>query len=1104
MEGYSNYQQVIDAIKAEYVNARDLKRKATTKSRKTDTTGSFKKRKESEVKSLVVKSKSIDSLLDKTLSESVFDLDKSKFKDFKTKLSELNAKLEYIDSESKRFATLNEIDPEGHKKATKTEEQTFSVVRNLLANAIKDVEGAISKIYDGESYSAIVKATKPNTSTHSEDEVRDYYNNLERSYSHLFDKAVSEIDFYTSELFAVVDAMKSTRTTLIRKSQELVDQKQQLADLLDNQAPESDISEKELWIEGIKKTMLEQAKDLKIMDAAKQEWISGKFANISEFVDNLEDMRSDFESFRDQNDEFLLRYPRPNNFLNKKTSELYEKLFQALQDNYRTFEEINGMQTSNGGNSRQGNEFSLVWNELSSGRDQMKYIESEMNLNYKKRDILWNTSRIFDTLDGRENGEVSEFKKGISVENKDFYVKHSLDLHKTTSEYIETKASYDFSMDKVQRFLYEAEEARYNQERYASILVRVKRQALYETLDFENMNKGHYEGTEEQRVAYDMARDTLFDKNTEFLYKRSMTVVPSMMFNIYHNLFGDFYSSLDSLSSVKTSAEDNYQVATTRLENLNTEVSNAYDYLQTLTVGEADYVAALADYEKQSAELQLAKEALNLMDVDSASAYDFLQTTVQGESDYQVAVVEQNGIIDQNKVYQTNSNIAQADAEAFKANAESTRGAAVGALSMAQYDKADYIANADGDIDPTIVEGYDFTINESEATIANATRAISQANATIKMCQEELDQYETNISQAETTLKNATEAHYTYLGAQSDYDSKIANRDAYYTNNVNPIQIAEQAAMTLLQDLTDEDAAYQQALVDWTNKVTELDTYKTEFSVTEVALKEAVQAVDNLSNSYYGNDMNLSIYGSELINAKLEVEDGKYSMKAVDEASNAYEEAQTAFNNARNEMTFVASTPFEGRMALERLPNFEKANDQVRNWETITVEHVSHLTQIQFRISDLVGNLVNNPFFVKETKFKKVEKRDSESSVMHPLLEKVKNFLDNNSQNGEYNRLSRVTKSQKESESQYNRLRDRMDFAKSCVRYLGLPANFGIFANFNEDLLQDIQKSFQTGLIELTDRKILGFNASSFAWQIEDEVNNGNPLVRSQNGGGKS
>ena len=1099
MEGYSNYQEVINAIKAEYVNARDLKRTATTKSRKTDTTGSFKKRKESEVKSLVEKSKSIDSLLDQTLSESVSDLDKSKFKEFKTKLSELNAKLNFIDSESKRFAKLNEIDPEGHKKATKTEEQTFSVVRNLLANAIKDCEDAISKIYDGESYSVIIKATLPNLFTHSEEEVLSYYNNLERSYSQLFDKAAYEIDAYTSELFGQVDEMKRMRTRLIRKSQELVEQKQKLADLLDNQAPESDITTQENWIEDIKKTMLEQAKDLKIMDAAKQEWIGGKFANISEFVDNLEDMRSDFVHFRDQNDEFLARYPRPNNFLNKKTSELYEKLFQALQDNYRTFEEINGMQTPNGG-SRQGNEFSLVWNELSSGRDEMRHIESEMHLNYKKRDALWNTSRIFDTLDGRENGEVSEFKKGISVENKDFYVKHSLDLHKTTAEYIETKASYDFSMDKVQRFLYEAEEARYNQEKYASIHVRVKRQALYETLNFENLNMGHYEGTEEQRVAYDMARDILFDKNTEYSYKKNMTAVPSMKFHIYYNLFRDFYSSLDSLSSVKTSAEDNYQAATTRLENFNIELSNAYDYLQTLTVGEADYVAALADYEKQSAELQLAKDALNLMDVDSASAYDFLQTTVQGESDYQVAVVEQNGIIDQNKVYQSNSIIMAVDAQGLKDRSIDLRAAAVSALSMAQYDKADYIANADGDIDPTIVAGYDFTINESEATIANATQAIVQADATIAQAQEELTQYDANIAQAETTLKNATEAHYTYLGAQSDYDSKIANRDAYYTNNVNPIQIAEQAAMTLLQDLTDEDAAYQQALVDWTNKVTELDTYKTEFSVTEVALNEAKQAIDNLSYSYYGQNMNLSIAGSELINAKLETESGKYSMKAVEEARNAYEEAQSAFYNARNEMTFVGCTPLEGRMALEMLPNFEKANDQVRNWETITVEHVSHLTQIQFRISDLVGNLVNNPFFVKDSGSKK----DSESSVMHPLLEKVKNFLDNNnSQNGEYNRLSRVTISQKETESQYTRLRDRMDFAKSFVRYLGLPANIGIFANFNEDLLQDIQKSFRTGLIELTDRNILGFNASHFAWQIEDEVINGNPLVRG-NGGGKS
>ena len=367
MEGYSNYQQVIDAIKAEYVNARDLKRKATATGRKTKATESFKKRKEVESKSLVNKSKSIDALLDTKLSESVSDLNKSKFKDYKTKLSELEAKLEYIDSESKRFNTLNEIDPEGHKDATRTEEQTFSVLRNLLATAINDTKLAIDNIYNGEDYSDIAKATKPNYLTHSEEEVVEYYSKSEQTYVQLFDKAKEAIDNYNAELFAVAEGMKQMRYGLISQSTNLVDFKSQLATLLENEGPQSEIDEIENHIDSLKDSMLNKAKDLKIMDATRNEWIDGKFHSVSVFIDDLYEFQDEFISFRNQNDSFLTSRPRPDQWVNNQTSKLYESLFEALIENTNDFGAINGT-----------NEFDLVCNGLQSSRNESVWMESAM------------------------------------------------------------------------------------------------------------------------------------------------------------------------------------------------------------------------------------------------------------------------------------------------------------------------------------------------------------------------------------------------------------------------------------------------------------------------------------------------------------------------------------------------------------------------------------------------------------------------------------------------------------------------------------------------------------------------------------------------------
>ena len=1062
MEGYSNYQQVIDAIKAEYVNARDLKRKATATGRKTKSTESFKKRKEVESKSLVDKSKLIDALLDTKLSESSLDLNKSKFRDYKTKLSELEAKLKYIDSESKKFDLFNQIDPEGHKEATKTEEQTFSVVRNLLATAINDTKLAIDNIYNGEDYSDIVKATKPNYLTHSEEEVVEYYSKSEQAYVQLFDKAKEAIDNYNAELFGCVEAMKQQYNGLINQSRYLVDLKSELATLLENEAPQSEIDSKEMQIESVKESMLHNAKDLKIMDTARNEWIFGKFDNVSVFIDDLADFREEFRSFRHQNDSFLTRRPRPDQWVNNETSKLYESLFQALIDNTYNLSEI--------GNT---NEFDLVWNGLQSARNEKVWMESTMNDNHFKLDSL-NTDRMFDKVNGEWNGDISDFKKGIKSEYKSFYVDCANELFRATNDYMDQKVRKENLKEQVYHYFYKSDEERYNHERYALILSRTKIQFLEAEIHNRRFQSGHYEGTSEQEQTYFESKNVYIQSHGEYERIKSLVDVKSNKYGVYQTLFPDFFVSLAQYQNSSDNASSSLEAADLAYNDKLATVTTAYDYLQTLTVGEADYVNALAAYEKASEEYQASLDTLNLMDVEVVVSYDFLQTTLQGESDYQVAVVEQNEIIDQNKLYQINSHIAQADAEAVKANAESTRTAALGALSMAQYDKADYIANAGDNVDQAIVDGYDFTINESEATIANATQAIAQANATIAQAQEELTQYDANIAQAETTLKNATEAHYTYLGAQSDYDSKMATKDAYYTDIVSVNQTGKDDAYNFLQTLTDEDADYQAALKDWTAESEVLVILSEQKDAASVLLTSAQDELTTHISVTYGEEFSLSISGYELRDAKNHLE---MIQSELVEAATIKEEATQAHVEARDVMTFVQATPQEKREGMMFQKEMDKRNDQHYRWSELNVNHTAYLFQIQEKINEKVQELRN-------------------FGPQEQYLSTLMTFIDGNDQNNRT--YINAVRNRMNSEDYNLELTNKMNFYKSCISNFGLDTHFQIFANPNEDILQDITtsngQSLRQALLNTVDMKIQMFPASSFAWAIEDEVNNGNPL----------
>ena len=1140
MEGYSNYQQVIDAIKAEYVNARSLKRIATATGRKTKATESFKKRKEVESKSLADKSKSINALLDSKLSEEVDDLNKSKFKDFKTKLSVLEAKLEFIDSESKRFDLLNQIDPVKFKDATQTQEQTFSVVRNLLAAAISDTKLAIDNIYNGENYSEIVKATKPNYLTHSEEEVIEYYNKSQQTYVRLFDKAKEEIDIYNQNLFAHVEGIKQQKNLLIQQSTELVNLKSQLATLLENESPQSDIDSKENEIESLKESMLDNAKDLRILDVERDEWIEGKFSDVSVFIDDLYEFKEEFSEFRQQNDSFLSKRPRADKWINNETSKLYESLFQALENNYMSFNNLNYSISGN----NQGNEFSLVWKGLKDSRNEKTQMQSEMDNSYLKLQSL-EKDRMFDTVDGQWNGEISDFKKGIQSEYKSFYVDCATELFKVANDYMEQKVARENLKEQIQNYFYISQEERTNHEKYALILSQMKNQQLTIDFDYNKLQNGHYEGNLQQEEAFWNAKDAYFSSESDYEYKKSILQMFGNKYSVYNTLFPNFFDSLAQYQMSVDSASTNKDAAVNSYYDKLATVNTAYDYLQTLTVGEADYVNALAAYEKSSLELQASLEALSLLDVDVDQANSFLQSTLDAEAAYQNDVLEQNVIIAeaQDDISQGQTSIAEsqdsranaqqtksvaeateaqaqdtksvaeatkAQAQSDKAQAQATKSQAQATKAQAQSDKAQYLA--DGGTDQVIIDDYDSTIAnatkaiaetqmiiaeaeatianatadiaEAEATIANATADIAEATKAIAEAQMIIAQAQAKISQAQNTIANANEAlnqainsHYIYLGAQSDYDSKVATRDAYYTDIVSGNQTQKDDAYNFLQNLTDEDDAYQTALKDWTAESEVLVILSEQKDAASLALDSANNDLVASISFTYGEEFSLSISGQELREAKLELVQGQSDLA---EANADRDVRSQALTDAQNEMTFVQATPQQKREAKMIESQRNKVESQFYRWDEINVNHTAYLSQITNRLNNVLSDFLNNPFSIGDTY----------------LLDNIMTFIDGNANDKTY---IQSMKNRMSCEYINQNLQAKMEFYKDCVNSFSLNDNFGIFANPQEDILSAIQtndgSALQNALRETVDYKIQMFPASGFASQIEDEVNNGNPLV---------
>jgi hypothetical protein len=1100
--GYSNYQQVIDAIKAEYVNARDLKRKATGKNRTAKNADSFKKRKESESKSLDSKLNSVKESLDRSLSGAISDLDKSKFGELKTKLSELQAKLAYIDSESKRFDQLNQIDPKKYPAKSNTEKQTFSVVRSLLAAAIKDAEGAIDAVYNGESYSSIVEATIPTMRyNNTEEEVNEYYDRLVRTYSQLFDKAQDAISNYTNELFPSIDEMKQHRSELIEMSQELSQFKSELATLLENEASQSEIDSKENEIEAQKEDMLNSVNNLKIIDTNTKAWIFGNFNSVSVFIDDLLDFQDEFSEFYQNNSNFLVNKPIPETLINVKANGLYYSLFEAL------------------GTS----EFELVWEGLSDAK--FDFLDNEvgmLNVNNKLKSLS-SLFKTFGTYNNDYDGKVQSFQEGISGEQKDFFVRHSMDIHKSTDNYMSQKVTFDFNMNKIQEFMRLSENERSNHDYLAENLSRAKTDQLHADFELSKLSRGHHEGTEEQKQAFSDAINNLFKIEPKYLKFKSNVDKYGNEYSLFKGIFPDFYKSLDELTALYDEAQGIFDAAYEKHSNMEADLNAAYEYLQTLTEGEAEYVAALADYEAKVIErdayiVNVYQPASDAM----VAAYEYLQTLTEGEAGYQSLVVSTEETISANRDKLVIANIDQRTAQHNKAIAESTRDAAAAALSMAQYDKNDYLVNVEGDVNQTIVDGYDFTINESEATIAQSNATIANANATIAQAYSDIDESNDIISQAQVVLTNITEAHYIYLGAQADYDAKsIINTEKQ--NQYYSLKDALEASYNFLQTLTDEDEAYKAALADWTWKDNEVNESKVDVASAQQNLNTVEDSLRRVRINQVGQDINFPVYGEYLMDLKRSFDDAEKKSKyyAVE-----LTKAQTKFKHYKAEMTFVESTPNEKREALKSQSDAEKSLSKLSSWEGILTSHTLYMETLSNRVIEVVNSVRQSAFFVKagdthyinelQTIHQYDAKRDDEAPVTDgsdKLLQEIKEFMDGKNLYADVKgeSLNRAYRQQS--------LNDKIDFYSNCITALDQAyrrdgdrsGQFVILTSMKGDILRSITAhhgeldvTFQDTLAQILgwNRGMQQFNDVLIAYQIEDEVNNGNPIVPGGNGGG--
>ena len=1050
MENFSNYQEIINAIKAEYVNARNLKKTATAKKRVATNAKSFKTRKEGEKTSLEAKLIAVKSDLDSTLSTSIDNLENAKFNLLKSELAKLEGKLAFIDADIARLDGHHMMDPNNigsdlYPAKTTTETQTLSVLRNMLQNTVNDASIIIQNLYDGTDYVAIKTATVPTLFTDDEQEVVDHYFSLLSTHTSLLYKVKVELDDFTSDVFAMGASSNQLTRNLIMHSQELVDLKHQLATLLEDQAPESSITNKENEIDSLKTVMLRKSIDLKQLERDLSNRLEpNKLDILKQHATDLYNFTNELESYWWQNRNFLVtRFGTPREYIKKATFSIFNDFFQLLENNPELHKWTN--------NNR--SEFELIHNKIQEAWDEKAFLGGLEMKNHDFTDSLRSLQQIFD-CDYRNNGNgeiiisnVVGFKPEVSGEHKDFFLTAAAQLMLATSEYTIQKNRYDVNKDNIQQYIYNFENSFSERRNITSAHADAKSRYFGMGEEYNRLHNGHYTGTQEQMMELDTAFDTFFPALRNKYTHTDMLLAYETKYNLFVDIFPDFYSVLSNVKNAENSAIANANSANTTLEDLITSKHAAYDYLQTLTVGETDYVAALADYEAKVAAYDLAyADWVNKTDGPGGheEAYAFLQTTLAGEAEYQAAVVD---LATKSDAYNLSvieaNNLQNALNNAKNASNAFTEGTPE---YIAAY--ADYVAAQ---------TAYDSFNND---VLLPATTLLNEADALV------------------VTL---IPSHYIYLGAQSDNDSKVAIKQAAWAV-VENTEVLKNDAYAFLQDLTDEDAAYQAALTDWNSKDDAQNLfYNDTYTPAQQALQAAVDAKNQHLNNNYGSEFNVWYNGYTLAQI---LDDRENAQIDADNSIAAFNSAEQALSDIKSSMTFVPSTPLEKRDAMKLVISLTNKEKQSKRIDALVNNNLNDLYFYHQQISSFVGF---------------VNWRDSIG--FDGLRNDIMNFLTNSSYNNAYSHKQHQLESIDFDIQKINNTLSGFDqFVLGNNQIFGSPFSELAKRDNQSDIISTFTSNrgiqyLSESVRELNDTFFRSTSGEWFADRIMDEVNNGTPIV---------
>jgi hypothetical protein len=542
MENFNTYQQVIDALKAAYVDARNIKRLANQQKRKVNNAGSYLTRKENEKETLEDKAFSVKQVMDTNTSNSFTDIQDSKSSIFREDLASLKSKLVEIEKEKQKLDAFAQLDteatPDEYNATTATQLQTIGMIQNMVVTAIGQTETIYADTYTSGNYYNLKSngSAVPDLNNSNPGFVEQYYMQLTTKFENVYLITRTKFNDLMETYFLRASSCRDKKGDIYYMAASIENAKVQLASLLENGGTEPEISAVETAIEGYKNEILLAAEYLKMDVAAFDLFDSNFVLLVEEYFDAMTDAYTDLLSYWQNHIGYLshqgYRSPR------MKSQEL---LFDIIGVFFNKMETIFG-------NVNSISPYAYMEDKLKLGLELHKEAKTDFEKVSKDLSLMAFPLENMTENYTDENGVSGRrIRKDVPMVKAESILNYVGSLHDAFADYVQTEAERQSYTSNLNLLIneYSGALSEYDTIRTAHAASSLQ----YWNTENETIKLAtrRYTGTPEQEAALQAAIEDKIEAQRDFSYADNEVTYIASSRDRYMALFPEFYSTFTPL-----------------------------------------------------------------------------------------------------------------------------------------------------------------------------------------------------------------------------------------------------------------------------------------------------------------------------------------------------------------------------------------------------------------------------------------------------------------------------------------------------------------------------------------------------------------------------